>query len=67
MWTMDSTSGFTQSELDGINQLHAKLMAEADGDEQFSKSLDDAINNAWQGEDQTWADLEAKVRDILGM
>ena len=64
MWTMDNTSDFTQDQLDEINELHEKLMAEYDGPnaEQFAGSLDDAINNAWGAED-----LEAAVRKSLGL
>lgn len=32
MWTMDNTDGFSQDQLDEINDLHAELMAEYDGD-----------------------------------
>ena len=64
MWTMDNTDGFTQDELDEINDLHDTLMAEHgdDADGQFAKSLDDAINNAWGADD-----LEGAVRRDLGM
>lgn len=64
MWTMDNTEGFTQDQLDEINALRAKLMAEYDGDKagQFAKSLDDAINNAWGAES-----LEAAVRKAVGL
>lgn len=62
MWTLDNTDGFTQDELDTINELHAKVMAEYAGDDarQFAKALDAAINNAWGAED-----LEAAVRKAL--
>jgi len=62
MWTMDNTDGFTQDQLDEINALHEKLMAEYDGDypEQFAHSLNDAINNEWGADD-----LEAAVRKRL--
>lgn len=66
--TQDNTSGFTQGELDGINELHADLMTEYDGDDeaQFSKSIDDAITNSWCA-DQTWEELEASVRKKVGL
>lgn len=65
MWTMDNTDGFTQEELDKINELHAKLMAEYDvpaNAEQFAKSLDDAITNAWGAEN-----LEEAVRKAVSL
>ncbi len=67
MWTMDNTDGFTQDQLDEINEIRAKLMdAHRDSDAwlrlQLAKSIDDAINNAWGVED-----LEAAVRKSLGM
>ena len=65
MWTMDNTNGFTQDQLDAINELHAKLLAEHEDDydaAEFAKSLDDAINNAWGAEN-----LEAAVRHAVGL
>lgn len=64
MWTMTNTDGFTQDELDGINDLRDTLMAEYEGDfpEHFTKSLDDTINNAWGAEN-----IETTVRERLGM
>ena len=64
MWTMDNTDGFTQDQLDEINELHDKLMAEYSGDdaEQFAQSVSDAITNAWGAED-----IEAAVRKCLGL
>lgn len=64
MWTMNNTTGFTQDQIDEINELHEMLMGEYDGDdaEQFSKSLDDAINNEWGADD-----LSAAVRNRMHM
>jgi hypothetical protein len=44
MWTMENTEGFTQPELDMINDVRSTLL---DGFTGEAYSIDDAINNAW--------------------
>jgi hypothetical protein len=46
-WTTENTEGFTQPELDIINDVTEALMADIDDVEPYS--IDDAINNAWFG------------------
>lgn len=63
MWTMDNTEGFTQSQLDMINEARAMVVAQADGVD--SKNIDDAINNAW-GEQDTAEALASDTLKTLG-
>lgn len=44
MWTMDNTNGFTQVELDIINDVREVLL---EGFVDQPQSVDDAINNSW--------------------
>jgi len=64
MWTMDNTEGFSQDQLDDINELRGRLLTEASEEEnsQFAMSLNDRITNEWPADD-----LEAAVRKHLGM
>lgn len=64
MWTMDNTEGFTQSQLDMINEARAMVVAQADGVD--SSNIDDAINNAW-GEQDTAEALASDTLKTLGM
>lgn len=64
MWTMDNTDGFTQSQLDMINEARAMVVAQADGVD--SSNIDDAINNAW-GEQDTAGALASDTLKTLGM
>lgn len=61
MWTMENTEGFTQGQLDTINE--AIDLMDVDG---ISESnVNDAINNAW-AEQETAADLAADAMKHLG-
>jgi hypothetical protein len=51
MWTTENTEGFTQAELNLINEAIEIVMQKAGDVEAYS--VDDAINNAWA--DQTTA------------
>ena len=57
MWTMDTTEGFTQAQLDTINLVIDRLMVAGDEDLEVY-SIDDAINNEWRDgvtEDELYA------------
>ncbi len=45
-WTMETTDGFTQPELDTINSARA-IMMKGVSDADIEKSINDALNNAW--------------------
>ena len=74
-FTADNTEGFTAADLATLNAAHDLIMARqqesysADPDEELdtdtlaaiSKSLDDALTNAWQP-GATVAELDARVR-----
>jgi hypothetical protein len=57
MWTMDNTEGFTQAQLDMINEVHEGLTAL--GWEE--KAANDLINNAWNDSIKTAADLRKAI------
>ena len=61
MWTMDNTSGFTQTQLDLINR--AIEMMDTDGID--DSNVNDAINNAWAEQDTAEA-LAADAMRHLG-
>lgn len=61
MWTMENTDGFTQDQLDLINE--ARELMDVDGVD--GSNVNDAINNAWSGQD-TAADLAAAAMKQLG-
>ncbi len=63
MWTMDNTEGFTQDQLDLINDAVKMVAAKADGVD--AKNISDAINNAWT-EQETAEDLAAATLKALG-
>jgi hypothetical protein len=64
MWNQDNTNGFTAAQLERINAVREQIIAEFDGEE---KSVDDALTNAWTGDDQTVDELRDAVRKSLGM
>ncbi len=45
-WTMETTEGFTQPQLDTINSARA-IMMKGVRDADIEKSINDALNNAW--------------------
>jgi hypothetical protein len=55
MFTMDNTDGFTQADLDLMNEALEKLVA--DGIDESNAS--DIINNNWQAADNTVESLTA--------
>jgi hypothetical protein len=57
MWTMDNTEGFTQAQLDIINQVHEELTTLL----WEEKAASDLINNVWNDSIQTVADLRKAV------
>jgi len=61
MWTMDNTEGFTQAQLDIINE--ARSLIDVDGIDE--SNIDDAINNAWVDQ-ATASELAAAVMKRLG-
>lgn len=61
MWTMDNTQGFTQDQLDMIND--AINLMDTSGIDQ--SNIDDAINNAWCGQN-TAEQLAADAAKMLG-
>ncbi len=62
-WTMDNTAGFTQDQLDLINEAIDLVSAKADGVD--AKNISDAINNAWGGQ-ETAEELAADTLKALG-
>lgn len=62
-WTMDNTNGFTEDQLDLINEAIDLVTAKADDVD--VKNINDAINNAWCGQ-ETAEDLAAAVLKTLG-
>ncbi len=61
MWTMDNTQGFTQDQLDLIND--AIDLMDTDGIDE--SNVNDAINNAW-AEQETAEELAADAMKLLG-
>lgn len=62
MWDMNNTEGFTQEQLDGINAVIERLMA--DREDIDSHAIDAAISNEWReglSEDELY---EAVVRRL---
>ena len=62
MWDMNNTEGFTQEQLDGINAVIERLMA--DREDLDSHAVDAAISNEWReglSEDELY---EAVVRRL---
>lgn len=62
MWDMNNTEGFTQEQLDGINAVIERLMA--DREDIDSHAVDAAISNEWReglSEDELY---EAVVRRL---
>lgn len=62
MWDMQNTEGFTQEQLDGINAVIERLMADIAGLD--SHAVDAAISNEWReglSEDELY---EAIVRRL---
>ncbi len=57
MWTMDNTEGFTQDQLDLINEVLPELIA--DGVDQ--SNANDLINNAWHDGIRTADDLRKAI------
>ena len=49
MFTMDNTDGFSQADLDELNEALETLLADVDEDtrDQAEKSYSDLLNNAW--------------------
>ena len=67
MFTMQNTEGFTQSEIDTLNEA-ARIVRETydcEGLEQYS--LEDAIGKAWCLVPQTSRHIANKVADRLGL
>ncbi len=57
MWTMDNTDGFTQRQLDLINEVRDEMIADGmDG-----KNASDIITNAWNPNVTTKDDLVAAI------
>lgn len=65
MWTMSNTEGFSQTDLDVINDVRDAIARDA-GDDADAGSIDDAINNAWFA-GNTRAELERATRKRLGL
>lgn len=61
MWTMDNTQGFTQDQIDMIND--AIDLMDTDGIDE--SNVNDAINNAWAGQN-TAEKLAADAMKLLG-
>lgn len=61
MWTMENTQGFTQDQIDLIN----KAISLMDTQGVASSNVNDAINNAWGGQD-TAEELAADAMKYLG-
>lgn len=59
MWTMDNTDGFTQDQLDLINEVLEEMIAET-GMEKSNAS--DMINNAWVDGIETADDLREALK-----
>lgn len=72
MWTMENTEGYTQAELDMINDVSQRIAAEFAGPDGDSlndfdvENINDAIHNAWI-DGITAAELEAATRRTLGI
>lgn len=58
-WTQDNTEGFTDAQLDMINEAIATVRSERPGVER--SNINDAINNAWAEQDTA----EALAADAL--
>ena len=63
MWTMDNTEGFTQDQLDLINEAYDLVAAKADDVD--AKNIYDALNNAWI-EQETAEELAVVALRLLG-
>ena len=66
MWTMENTDGFTEAQLDVINEVRTEMVAElpasaADGPIDMTKNIDDQINNAWNDGIVTTNDLRRAI------
>lgn len=62
MWTMTNTEGFTQAQLDTINEARAAILKESCA---FANHIDDALNNEWV-EDISAGDLRDAVLSRFG-
>lgn len=62
-WTMDNTEGFTQDQLNLINEAIEMISAKADGVD--AENINDAINNVWS-EQETAEALAADALKYLG-
>lgn len=63
-WTMDNTNGFTEDQLDIINEAFDLVAAKADGVDETN--INDALNNAWC-EQETAEELAAAALKSLGI
>ena len=57
MWTMDNAEGFTQTQLDMINEVLTEVVT----DGMDERNASDIINNAWVDSIHTAADLRRAV------
>ena len=62
-WTMDNTEGFTEDQLDLINEAYDLVAAKADDVD--AKNIYDALNNAWI-EQETAEELAVVALRLLG-
>lgn len=67
MFTMQNTEGFTQSEIDTLNDAARIVRETYDCDGLEAYSLDDAIGNAWCVVPQTSRHIADKAADRLGL
>lgn len=63
MWTMENTEGFTQAELNELNEALEMLMRDSFAE---AENLNDMLNNAYYP-GMTAADLYDAVCDIAGI
>ena len=63
MWTMTNTEGFTQAQLDTINEARAAILKESFAD---TSHVDDALTNEWV-EDISAGDLRDAVLSRFGL